>query len=340
MPSYANLAALLAILLQLVPVLAAPAPGGARGGGDEWSHDGFWEGPGHRGDTSVNLGNENTGHGVGGAGQGQGGFDNTHCGNHISDIGNIAATITATVTVTINSDQNGSATVTQTISTCTSTVTTGNNNGGGSTITKTDTLISTISRCTATTTALTTVTTNGPTVTSTVTTNGPVSTTTETIGATTVTDPGVTETQTVTQTITSTDTTTFTDNQIVTEFSTVTTTNTVTLEVTTTVTSNDCSNTGNPHPGNLDYGTCSDPTIRWEYGLDGRTEWAYTTNNQADFPFGSSPNIDAPADLICNRLRSPCNAPQATLDQCYAAENAVRNLTGQEAADVWNSMMT
>ncbi|KXG54061.1 uncharacterized protein PGRI_072050 [Penicillium griseofulvum] len=332
MRSFANFAALSAILLQVVPALAAPAPGGARGGGDEWSNDGFWAGAGHKGD--VDLGNENTGHGPGG----HGGFDNTHCGNHIKDLGNIQATITATVTVTTDNDHNGSATVTQTISACTSTVTTTTgNNGGGSTVTKTDTLISTISRCTATTTALTTVTTNGPTVT--VTTNGPVSTTTETIGAITVTDPGVTETQTVTQTIT--DTTTFTENQVVTEFSTVTTTNTFTLEVTTTVTSDDCNNTGNPNPsGSLDYGTCSDPTIKWEYGLDGRTEWAFTTNNQKDFPFGSSPTVGAPTDLICNRLRSPCNAPQATIDQCYAAERAVANLTGEEAVNVWNSMMT
>jgi hypothetical protein len=121
--------------------------------------------------------------------------------------------------------------------------------------------------------------------------------------------------------------------------STETVTRTDTLEVTTTVTSDDCSNTDGGG-GNIDYGTCSDPYILYEYGLDGRTEYAYTTRNQADFPFGSSPTIGSVANLICNRLRSPCNAPQSTIDLCYEAEDAVANLSGQEAADMWNAMMT
>ena len=144
------------------------------------------------------------------------------------------------------------------------------NNGGVGTATVTDTLVETISECTATTTDYSTLTVDGP-----------------------------------------------------------------------TVTADTCTNTGGNSGGSggLDYGTCSDPTIRYEYGLDGRTEYAYTTNNQADFPFGSSPIIDIAADLICNRLRSPCNAPQSTIDRCYEAEDAVANLTGQEAADVWNDIM-
>ena len=173
-------------------------------------------------------------------------------------------------------------------------------------------------------------------MTTTVTTPGPVSTTTEFVGTSTVTEPGVTEYETVTDTITHTETSTVTNNQVVT--STVTSTDTQTLQVTTTVTADDCSNTGTSD--GLDYGSCSDPTINWLYGLDGRTEYSYTTNNQDDFPFGSSPTIDSPADLICNRLRSPCNAPQATIDQCYAAESAVASLSGQEAADTWNDLMT
>lgn len=78
----------------------------------------------------------------------------------------------------------------------------------------------------------------------------------------------------------------------------------------------------------------------WEYGLDGRNEYSYTTHNKADFPYGSSPSIDGPAGLICNRLRSPCNAPQETIDRCSEAQRAVASLTGKEAADVWNFMMT
>ncbi|KAJ5729083.1 uncharacterized protein N7483_003591 [Penicillium malachiteum] len=81
------------------------------------------------------------------------------------------------------------------------------------------------------------------------------------------------------------------------------------------------------------------PTIKYEYGLDGQTEYAYTANNQKDFSFGSSPTIDSVGDSICNRLRSPCNAPQETIDQCYAAQSAVSGLSGQEAADTWNKLM-
>jgi hypothetical protein len=162
-----------------------------------------------------------------------------------------------------------------------------------------------------------------------------------TTAASTVTDPGSTitetETETKTKTVTEHVTDTITNNQIITE--TTTATQTETLEVTTTVTADDCSDTGTGG-GGLDYGTCSDPTILWEYGLDGRTDYSYTTQNQVDFPFGSSPDIFTPEDLICNRLKSPCNAPQATIDQCYAAEEATAGMTGQEAADTWNSLMT
>lgn len=205
--------------------------------------------------------------------------------------------------------------------------------------TETDTLTSTISACTATTTDYTTITADGSTITQTVTTPGPTETETSTVtqAAETVTLPGSTETETETETDTITETSTLTNNQIIT--STATETETQTLEVTKTVTSDDCGETGTDG-GGLDYGQCTDPTIKWEYGLDGRTEYSYTTNNQDDFPFGSSPTIGSPEDLVCNRLRSPCNAPQETIDRCYEAEDATANLTGQEAADVWNDMMT
>ncbi|KAJ5391972.1 hypothetical protein N7509_007462 [Penicillium cosmopolitanum] len=248
---------------------------------------------------------------------------------------------TGTVTVTVTDTD----TVTDTISQCTATITTGDAAAGTvtETETETDTLISSITACTATTTDYTTVTTDGPTITQTVTTPGPTETKTTTVtqAAETVTLPGSTETKTETKTDTktTTKTSTVTNNQIVTSVSTKT--QTKTLEVTKTVTSDDCGETGGgTDGGGLDYGTCSDPTIKWEYGLDGRTEYSYTTNNQKDFTFGSSPTIGAPEDLVCNRLRTPCNAPQATIDRCYEAEDATANLSGQEAADVWNAMMT
>jgi hypothetical protein len=216
------------------------------------------------------------------------------------------------------------------------TVTIGDGGFGSATVTETATLFSTTSDCTATTTDLTTVTEDGSTITETTTATGPTVTDTITEGASTVTEPGSTKTETVTDTVTNTETTTYTHNQFTTQ--TETTTETQTLEVTTTVTASDCSETGGGN--SLDYGTCSDPSIKWADGLDGRTGYSFTTNNQEDFPFGSDTSIGSVTGLVCNRLQSPCNAPQATLDRCAEAANAANGLSGQEAADVWNEMMT
>jgi hypothetical protein len=196
------------------------------------------------------------------------------------------------------------------------------------------TLVETISSCTSTTTDYETVTANGVTVTTTdyVPTT---TTTTVTTGGATVTVPASTTTVTSTRTSTTTDTITVTNNQI--ETRTITTTDTFTLEFSTTVTADGCAVTD---PGTPSYGSCSDPTIVYEYGLDGRTDYSYTTNNQADFPFGSSPDIGPVDSLICNRLRSPCNAPEETVQRCLEAAEIAGQFSGEEAADVWNDLMT
>jgi hypothetical protein len=111
----------------------------------------------------------------------------------------------------------------------------------------------------------------------------------------------------------------------------------MTLHVSTTVTADNCEVTDPSIPG---YGSCGDPTIVWEYGLDGRTDYSYTTTNQADYPFGSSPTINSVTALICNRLRSPCNAPDDVVDRCWEATAIADQFEGQEAADVWNELMT
>jgi hypothetical protein len=69
-------------------------------------------------------------------------------------------------------------------------------------------------------------------------------------------------------------------------------------------------------------------------------DYSYRSNKLADFPFESSQTVGAIDDLICNRLRSPWNAPRATIDLCYSSENAISSLTGQEAADKYNELMT
>ncbi|KAJ5575303.1 hypothetical protein N7450_009202 [Penicillium hetheringtonii] len=352
MPTSKELLALTTLFLQ---VLARPAPAGDLGSpngdlaGDlELLYSQAFDYQPTQGTKHSNdeHGNEPCPSCGGDGGHGGGGHESGWPGPTVT--GDCPPAPTSTVTITTDADGNGfgtitiTDTVTDTISRCTATTTTNGLAPNTVTETETDTLTSTISSCTATTTDYETVTADASTITQTVTTPGPTKTETSTVteAAETVTLPGSTETETETETATDTitQTTTLTHNQIIT--STATQTETETLEVTKTVTSDDCGETGGGDGGGLDYGTCTDPTIKWEYGLDGRTEYSYTTNNQKDFPFGSSPTIGSPEDLICNRLRSPCNAPQETIDKCYEAEEATANLTGQEAADVWNELMT
>ncbi|KAJ6131266.1 hypothetical protein N7523_001726 [Penicillium sp. IBT 18751x] len=346
MLSRSGVLAVSGLLMQTLPIMAHPAA------------NGIWEGSAN---GVGNLGNINVGsyesenpgydgsHGL----QEESGSPEDYCGSYgcapgySSSGSDYMPTVTVhscapttTVTVTINGSGMGSATITETQSACIATVTEdGNDCFQTGTITNTVTntvtenIVITSTDCVVT--DLTTITQDGATVTQTITTAGPTVTSTVTQGVSTVTAAGSTATDTVTETITQTSTDTITHNEIITQ--TQTTTETITEQMTTTVTGDNCTPTGT---GSLDYGTCSDPTIVWEYGLDGRTDYSYTTHNQADFPFGSSPTIDAPDALICNRLKSPCNAPQETLSRCAEAMDAVANLTGQEAADVWNSIMT
>lgn len=126
------------------------------------------------------------------------------------------------------------------------------------------------------------------------------------------------------------------------ETTTTTTTTTATTTTTTTTTETSCP-TPDPTPAPTpDYGQCTDPTISWAYGLDGRTEWSWITNNQDDFPHGSSTTIGTLTDFICNRLRSPCNAPEETVERCYeaAAEVERSGLEGEAKSALWNELMT
>lgn len=171
-----------------------------------------------------------------------------------------------------------------------------------------------------------TTTIPGPTNTVTITTDG----------------PGVTST--ITETFSSTVTDAITSKQVVTDAKTITIT--VTDAETPTTTKATATETSSPTKGATsvdgpDYGTCSDPTIRWSDGLDGRTEYSWVTNNQDDFPHKSSTTINTLMGFVCNRLRSPCNAPQAVVDRCYSAAGQVSNrgLKGEKASDLWNSLM-
>ncbi|GMF77093.1 unnamed protein product [Aspergillus oryzae] len=175
---------------------------------------------------------------------------------------------------------------------------------------------------------------------------GPTTTVPGPTNTVTITTEGPAVTSTITEILTSTVTDASTSSQVVTDTETVTVTvtnpgtiTTATTTATTTVTS--CPTNGAGSGDGPDYGTCSDPTIRWADGLDGRTEYSWITNNQDDFPHGSSTTINTLMNFVCNRLRSPCNAPQAAINRCYSAAAQVSNsgLKGEQASNLWNSLM-
>ncbi|KAJ9615538.1 hypothetical protein H2200_001613 [Cladophialophora chaetospira] len=94
------------------------------------------------------------------------------------------------------------------------------------------------------------------------------------------------------------------------------------------------------HKRALDFGSCGDPTIVFEAGLDGRNTEAFIASDQKDYNHGSALNIAVIAGFICQRLGSPCNAPadvQATCSSASAA--AVATTQNQAAADVFNSIL-
>jgi hypothetical protein len=74
--------------------------------------------------------------------------------------------------------------------------------------------------------------------------------------------------------------------------------------------------------GALDLGTCTDATIKFALGLDGRTGTSFAPNNKADFSQGSANNIKIITNFICSQLASQCKAGQATIDACNAGATA------------------
>lgn len=89
-----------------------------------------------------------------------------------------------------------------------------------------------------------------------------------------------------------------------------------------------------------DFGTCGNPTILFEAGLDGRNTEAFIAQDQTDFDHGSALNIAVIAGFICQRLGSPCNAPADVQASCTSASAAaVATTQNQAAADVFNSIL-
>ena len=80
-----------------------------------------------------------------------------------------------------------------------------------------------------------------------------------------------------------------------------------------------------------DFGSCSDPTIIFAEGLDGRNEAAFAPNNEADFNHGSALNIGVISSFICGQLQSKCQADQS---ESTNARNQPFDLTMQYSCNI------
>lgn len=90
----------------------------------------------------------------------------------------------------------------------------------------------------------------------------------------------------------------------------------------------------------LDFGSCSNPTIEFGAGFDGRKDNSFRPVNSADFNHGSALNIKVIADFICQQLNDKCKASAATIIACNAGETAaIAKGAVAEAADVFNAAL-
>ncbi|PON20365.1 hypothetical protein TGAM01_v210744 [Trichoderma gamsii] len=96
---------------------------------------------------------------------------------------------------------------------------------------------------------------------------------------------------------------------------------------------------GNAAGATGSFGSCSNPSIKFANGLDGRTEPAFAPVDEADFNHGSALNIKVIADFICDRLNSSCKAGAAVVSKCQSASAAASQLQGQAAADAFNKAL-
>lgn len=72
----------------------------------------------------------------------------------------------------------------------------------------------------------------------------------------------------------------------------------------------------------LDFGSCTDPSIVFEEGLEGRDQAAFIASNQDDFKHGPALNIGVIASFVCGQLGSSCKAGEAAIAACATAQTA------------------
>ncbi|KDN48335.1 hypothetical protein RSAG8_02927, partial [Rhizoctonia solani AG-8 WAC10335] len=85
------------------------------------------------------------------------------------------------------------------------------------------------------------------------------------------------------------------------------------------------------------FGTCTNPTMEFGVGFDGRTEASFQPANKADFNHGSALNPAIIAVAICDKFVNSCNANKPAIDNCTAAKAAITGLSGQAVADIFNA---
>ncbi|KAL8779271.1 MAG: hypothetical protein Q9203_003721 [Teloschistes exilis] len=90
----------------------------------------------------------------------------------------------------------------------------------------------------------------------------------------------------------------------------------------------------------LDFGSCSDPTIKFANGLDGRKEAAFAPVNAADFNHGSALNIGVISGFICQQLQDKCKAGADATTACTKGQMDAAAKTGQTAADAFNAALS
>lgn len=95
--------------------------------------------------------------------------------------------------------------------------------------------------------------------------------------------------------------------------------------------------TNNNNKRALDLGTCTNPTIKFATGLDGRKEAAFAPVNAEDFNHGSALNIGVISAFICQQLADKCKASAEATGACARGQSAAAALKGQEAADAFNA---
>jgi len=97
--------------------------------------------------------------------------------------------------------------------------------------------------------------------------------------------------------------------------------------------------TAAPANGNVDLGSCTDPSIRFAAGIENRKETSFIPNNLQEFNHGSAQNSAIITEFICDTFVNKCKANQAAIDTCAKAEAAAAAAGAKQgaAADAFNA---